>query len=112
MMTQSCQFKWMASLMYQNHIPFWIEWTLDTSLDGLRTEFHFLQLMPRCWKGLWLQLMCYAPFILLSQDFRMRRWSTGDWRIGVEGWSCSQSRTLKDKNQEEDLFNIQTEVST
>ena len=46
MMTQSCQFKWMASLMYRNHIPFWIEWTSDTSLDGLRTEFHFLQLMP------------------------------------------------------------------
>ena len=45
MMTQ-CQFKWMASLMYWNHIPFWIEWTLDTSLDRLRTEFHFLQLTP------------------------------------------------------------------
>ena len=26
--------------------------------------------------------------------------------------SCSWSRTLEDKNQEEDLFNIQTEVST
>ena len=46
MMTQSCQFKWMASLMYRNHIPFWIEWTSDNSLDGLRTEFHFLQLTP------------------------------------------------------------------
>ena len=45
-MTQSCQFKWMASLMYQNHIPFWIEWTSDTSLDGLRSEFHFLQPTP------------------------------------------------------------------
>ena len=27
-------------------------------------------------------------------------------------WSCSQSRTLEDENQEEDLFDIQTEVST
>ena len=26
----------------------------------------------RCQKGLWLQLMCCAPFRLLSQDFRMR----------------------------------------
>ena len=42
-MTQSCQFKWMASLMYRNHILFWIEWTLDNSLDGLRTV---LQLTP------------------------------------------------------------------
>ena len=66
----------------------------------------------RCRKGLQLQLMCCTPFRLLSQDFRMRRWSTGDQRIGVEGWSCSQSRTLEDENQEEDLFNIQTEVST
>ena len=27
----------------------------------------------RCWKGLWLQLMCCAPFRLLSQDFRTKR---------------------------------------
>ena len=27
----------------------------------------------RCQKGLWLQLMCCAPFRLLSQDFRMRK---------------------------------------
>ena len=32
--------------MYRNHILFWIEWTSDTSLDGLRTEFHFLQPVP------------------------------------------------------------------
>ena len=25
----------------------------------------------RCWKELWLQLMCCAPFRLLFQDFRM-----------------------------------------
>ena len=25
----------------------------------------------RCQKGLWLQLMCCAPFRLLFQDFRM-----------------------------------------
>ena len=30
----------------------------------------------------------------------------------MEDQSCSWSRTLEDKNQEEDLFNIQTEVST
>ena len=66
----------------------------------------------RCWKGLQLQPMCCTPFRLLSQDFRMRRWSTGDQRIRVEDQSCSQSRTLEDENQEGDLFNIQTEVST
>ena len=32
----------------------------------------------RCWKGLQLQLMCCAPFRLLSQIFRMRR--IEDWR--------------------------------
>ena len=63
-------------------------------------------------KGPPLQLMCCAPFRLLSQDFGMRQWSTRDWRIRVEDQSCSWSRTLEDKNQEEDLFNIQTEVST
>ena len=51
----------------------------------------------RCWKGLQLQLMCCAPFKLLSQDFGTRR--IEDWS---EDWSCSQSRTLKDKN----LFDI------
>ena len=66
----------------------------------------------RCQKGLWLQLMCCTPFRLLSQDFGIRRQSTGDQRIRVEDQSCSQSRTLEDENQEEDLFNIQTEVST
>ena len=47
----------------------------------------------RCWKGLWLQLMCCAPFRLLSQDFRTRK--TEYWRL--EYWSkdqsCSWSRT-------------------
>ena len=66
----------------------------------------------RCQKGLWPQLMCCVPFRLLSQDFRTGRQSTGDWRIGVGDWSCSQSRTLENENWEEDLFNIQTEVST
>ena len=37
----------------------------------------------RCWKGLWLQLMCCAPFRLLSQDFGMGRRNIGDWSIGV-----------------------------
>ena len=41
----------------------------------------------RCWKGLQLQLMCCTPFRLLLKDFGMRRWSTGDQRIGVGGWS-------------------------
>ena len=27
----------------------------------------------RCWKGLWLQLMCCTSFRLLSQDFGGRR---------------------------------------
>ena len=35
----------------------------------------------RCQKGLWLQLMCCAPFRLLSQDFGMGK--TGDQRIRV-----------------------------
>ena len=52
----------------------------------------------RCQKGLRLQLMYCTPFRLLSEDFGMRRWSTGDWRIRVEGWSCSWSRTLEDEN--------------
>ena len=30
----------------------------------------------------------------------------------MEDQSCSQSRTLEDENWEEDLFDIQTEVST
>ena len=37
----------------------------------------------RYWKGLRLQLMCCAPFRLLSQDFRTGRSETGDWKIGV-----------------------------
>ena len=49
---------------------------------------------------------------LLSQDFRMRRRSTRDRRIGVEDQSCSWSGTLEDKNWEEDLFDIWTEGST
>ena len=52
----------------------------------------------RCQRRLWLQLMCCTPFRLLSQDFRMRRQSTGDWRIRVEDWSCSWSRTLENEN--------------
>ena len=38
----------------------------------------------RCWKGLWLQLMCCTPFRLLSQDFEQGRWSIRDQRIGVK----------------------------
>ena len=34
----------------------------------------------RCRKGLWLQLMCCAPFRLLSQDFGTGK--MGDGRIG------------------------------
>ena len=47
----------------------------------------------RYWKGLWLQLMCCAPFRLLSQDFGMRK--TEDQRLEdwSKGRSCSQSRT-------------------
>ena len=37
----------------------------------------------RCQKGLWLQLMCCAPFRLLSQDFR-----TGRMEYQREGQSC------------------------
>ena len=33
----------------------------------------------RCRKGLWLQLMCCAPFRLLSQDFGTGK--MGDWRL-------------------------------
>ena len=47
----------------------------------------------RCQKGLWLQLMCCAPFRLLSQDLRMGK--MGDQRSEDQSkdWSCSQSRT-------------------
>ena len=61
----------------------------------------------RCQKGLQLLLICCAPFRLLSQYFRMRRMEDQS-----ESWSCSQSRTLGDENQGENLFDIQTEVST
>ena len=37
----------------------------------------------KCWKGLWLQLMCCTPFRLLSQDFGTGRWEIRDWRIRV-----------------------------
>ena len=37
----------------------------------------------RCQKGLRLQLMCCAPFRLLSQDFGMGRQEFGDQKIGV-----------------------------
>ena len=37
----------------------------------------------RCQKGLRLQLMCCAPFRLLSQDFRMGRQEIRDQKIGV-----------------------------
>ena len=66
----------------------------------------------RCQKGLWLQLMCCTPFRLLSQDFRMRRMEDRRLEDWSEGQSCSQSRTLEDGNQGENLFNIQTEVPT
>ena len=46
-MTKDCKFKWMSSLMYQSCIPFWIQWTPDLSLEGLRTELHFLQPLPQ-----------------------------------------------------------------
>ena len=38
----------------------------------------------RCWKGLRLQLMCCAPFRLLSQDFGTERSEIGDRKIGVK----------------------------
>ena len=60
----------------------------------------------RCQKGLQLQFMCCTPFRLLSQDFRTE---VGGWR---KGQCCSWSRTLENESQEENLFNIQTEVST
>ena len=37
----------------------------------------------RCRKGLRLQLMCCAPFRLLSQDFGTERSEIGDRKIGV-----------------------------
>ena len=39
----------------------------------------------RCWRELWLQLMCCAPFRLLSQDFGMRMmeyWRSEYWSKG------------------------------
>ena len=47
----------------------------------------------RCWKGLQLQLMCCAPFRLLSQNFRMKRteYQRSEDQRGDQ--SCSQSRT-------------------
>ena len=38
----------------------------------------------RCRKGLRLQLMCCAPFRLLSQDFGTERLEIGDRKIGVK----------------------------
>ena len=38
----------------------------------------------RCRKGLWLQLMCCAPFRLLSQDFGTERLEIGDRKVGVK----------------------------
>ena len=38
----------------------------------------------RCWKGLWLQLICCTPFRPLSQDFRQGRWNIRDQRIRVK----------------------------
>ena len=38
----------------------------------------------RCQKGLRLQLMCCAPFRLLSQDFGMERSEIGDRKIRVK----------------------------
>ena len=63
----------------------------------------------RCWKGLWLQLMCCAPFRLLSQDFRMEYQRSEYWSMDR---SCSRSRTWRMSYQDENLFNIWTEVST
>ena len=47
----------------------------------------------RCQKGLQLQLICCAPFRLLSQDFRMRRLENQRMEDQSEGQSCSWSRT-------------------
>ena len=51
----------------------------------------------RCQKGLWLQLICCAPFRLLSQDFGMKM--MGYWRSEYrsKGQSCSCSRTLENE---------------
>ena len=48
-------------------------------------------------KGLWLQLMCYAPFRLLSQDFGMRMMEYQRSEYWSRGQGCSQSRTLEDE---------------
>ena len=51
----------------------------------------------RCWKGLWLQLMCCTSFRLLSQDFGTRMTEYQRSEYWNKGQSCSQSRTLEDK---------------
>ena len=47
----------------------------------------------RCWKGLQLQLMCCAPFRLLSQDFRTKKTEDQRSEYQSKDQSCSQSRT-------------------
>ena len=47
----------------------------------------------RCWKGLQLQLMCCAPFRLLSQDFGMKRTEYQRLEDQRGDQSCSWSRT-------------------
>ena len=44
-------------------------------------------------KGLQLQLMCCAPFRLLSQDFGTKMMEDQRLEDWSKGWSCSQSRT-------------------
>ena len=49
------------------------------------------------------------PFQALVPGFQNRGWRLKDQR---KGQCCSWSRTLENESQEENLFNIQTEVST
>ena len=49
------------------------------------------------------------PFQALVPGFQNRGWRLKDQR---EGQSCSWNRTLENESQEENLFDIQTEVST
>ena len=49
----------------------------------------------RCRKGLWLQLVCCAPFRPLSQDFRTKKMEYQRLEYQSMDQSCSQSRTWR-----------------
>ena len=92
---------WVVSLLLSNDAILCQVW--ENNRGNSRNSGHQVQTYKML-EGTLASAYVLHPFQTLVPRFqneKMEYWRLEDWRIGVEDQSCSQSRTLENKNQEE-----------